>query len=100
MRCPVAIPPLFDEAFLRWFRARTEAWWKKVPVFSAGADPEDEIWEGKWHLAWRGARWLDPLSDEEINAIEEQWQICFPPDYRLFFKWLHATDRPKLEMFP
>jgi hypothetical protein len=94
----VAIPPTLSEEFLLWFRARTEAGWKKIPVYSVDADPEEEIWEGKWHPAWRGARWLEPLPDEEIRAIEAQWQICFPPDYRLFFKWLHATDIPHLEM--
>jgi hypothetical protein len=95
-RSTLPIPPGFDEEFLLWFRARTEDGWKKVPVFSLDSDPDDEDarW-GKWHPDWRGAKWLDPLSDAEIDAIEEQWQIRFPPDYRLLYKWLHATDRPR-----
>jgi hypothetical protein len=100
MRCKLAIPPTFDEEFLLWFRARTEAGWKKVPVYFGEDDPEREDTWGKWHADWRGARWLEPLPDSEIDAIEGQWQIRFPPDYRLFFKWLHATDRPRFEVFP
>lgn len=96
----MTIPFLFNEEFLLWFRAKTEASWKKVPVYSADSDPEQEDNWGKWHPDWRGARWLEPLPDREIDAIEEQWQICFPPDYRFFFKWLHATDRPRFEVFP
>ena len=71
---------------------------KKIPIYSPGVDIEDEISDGKWHPDWRGARWLEPLTDAEIDATEEQWHIRFPPDYRLFFKWLHATDRPRLEI--
>lgn len=88
----MAIPSTFNEEFLLWFRARTEAGWKKISVYSVEADPEEE-WAGKWHPDWRGARWLDPLPDEEINAIEQQWEIRFPPDYRLLFKMLHATNK-------
>ncbi len=96
----MAIPPLFNEAFLLWFRARTEAGWKNVPVYSADANLEQEDTWGKWHPDWRGARWLEPLADQEIEAIERQWHIRFPPDYRLFYKWLHATDRPRFEFVP
>lgn len=100
MRYRVAIPPILNEAFLRWFRARTEAGWRKVPLYPRDANPEEEDLWGKWHPDWRGAKWLDPFPDREIDTIEEQWQICFPPDYRVLFKWLHATDRPRFEYFP
>jgi hypothetical protein len=98
--CTLAIPPIFNEEFLLWFRARTEATWKKMPDRSVEEfDARDEE-DRSWHPYWRGAKWLEPLTDEEIDAVERQWHIRFPPDYRLFFKWLHATNKPKYEYAP
>lgn len=93
----MAIPPEFNEEFLLWFRARTEATWAKYPLHSVesflAAEKEHSGLFPDWQ---RGTRWLDPLTDEEIDAIEEQWKVRFPPDYRLFYKWLHAVDRPQV----
>jgi hypothetical protein len=60
------IPPAFSTNFLEWFRDRTE-----------------------WRYMWRSG--LDP---EEISRVEAQWQVRFPPDYRLFLEVLHAADPP------
>ncbi len=62
-----AILPGFDLEFLGWFRERTER---------------------------AGARWLPGLPDAFIGAIEQQWAVRFPSDYRLFLRHLHAPVRP------
>lgn len=64
------IPPRFGEAFLYWFRHRTEEAW-------AGGYPR--------------RRWLPGLSNEEIASIERAWNIQFPPDFHLFLRLLHAV---------
>jgi hypothetical protein len=102
------VPPTFNKEFLQWFRAKTEIAWKQLPPrrvedFLAELKQEEEETgsgsayrsDGGWHPAWRGAKWLNSLTDEEIDTIEEQWHVHFPPDYRLFYKMLHATDRPR-----
>jgi hypothetical protein len=90
----MAIPPTFDEAFLSWFRSRTEAYWQIAPL-----DPEPEEGMMAWS-GWHGTKWLPPLADEEVQRIEAQFEICFPPDYRLFYRMLHATDRPRVKLEP
>jgi len=64
------IPPRLDETFLVWFRQRTEQGW------SSG---------------YPQRRWLPGLSEEEIAALEQTWNVRFPPDYRLFLLRLHAV---------
>jgi hypothetical protein len=39
---------------------------------------------------------LDGLNEQEIARIEHQYQVCFPPDYRLFLHLLHSVDRPRV----
>jgi hypothetical protein len=41
-----------------------------------------------------GTRWLGGLEEEHVAAVEHDWVLRFPPDYRLFLKHLHAVDRP------
>ncbi|HEV2654242.1 MAG TPA: hypothetical protein VGT82_04760 [Ktedonobacteraceae bacterium] len=101
------VPPKFNEEFLQWFRAKTEMSWRQLPPrrmgdFLAELKQEEEETglgsayrsDGGWHPAWRSAKWLNSLTDEEINTVEEQWYLRFPADYRLFYKMLHSTDRP------
>lgn len=77
----MAIPPEFNEEFLRWFRARTETTWKEYPSHSIESFLAQAQESGGDLPDWqRGTRWLDPLANEEIDAIEEQWHIRFPPD--------------------
>jgi hypothetical protein len=85
------IPRNFDDDFLNWFRDRTnQAWshWQTHPFSSyqdAGVGGED--WE-------QGTGWRAGLSEGEIDEIEAEWSIHFPPDYRLFLHRLHTVDRP------
>lgn len=91
------IPPQFDEQFLDWFRERTEAYWATLPQQT----PEEvlaqfvkaEVGGSTWQP---GTRWLGGLSEDEISAIEKQWSLSFPPDYRLFLRHLHSVDKPRL----
>ena len=82
------IPPEFDTDFLDWFRERTEQAWARYQTrdfFAARVGGRD--WQ-------RGTRWLDGLTDDEIDEAERRWSIRFPPDYRFFLRCLHTTDRP------
>jgi hypothetical protein len=64
------IPSQFDEAFLIWFRQRTEQ---------------------AWSSAYPQRPWLAGLSEEEIVSLEQTWKVRFPPDYHLFLRRLHAV---------
>jgi hypothetical protein len=82
------IPPRFDEEFLDWFRERTEqAWARHQTQDFSTARVGGHDWQ-------RGTRWLDGLTDAEIDDVERRWSVRFPPDYRLFLRHLHTTDRP------
>ncbi len=94
----LTIPDGFDEAFLKWFREETERAWAKyntltfdhyVACGGGGGGGAGGDWQ-------QGTRWLGGLSDSEINAIEQRWLWKFPPDYRLFLRYLHTTDRPQV----
>jgi hypothetical protein len=83
-----SVPPIFDTDFLCWFRERTELAWASYRTrdfAAAGVGGHD--WQ-------RGTRWLDGLTDAEIDGVERRWAIRFPPDYRLFLRELHTVDRP------
>jgi hypothetical protein len=84
------IPPRFDEQFLAWFRKSTEKSWSILDEPTLEDFLENE-WGG---CIWqRGTCWLDGLSEQEIQKVEERWQIQFPPDYRLFLRLLHSVDK-------
>jgi hypothetical protein len=48
----------------------------------------------KQSLQARRTRWLNGLNEQDLAAIEQQYSLRFPPDYRLFLKLLHSVDRP------
>jgi hypothetical protein len=82
------IPPDFGEHFLAWLRQRTEDAWARY-------ETRDFAAAGVWGRDWKpGTHWLPGLPDAAIDAVERQWSVRFPPDYRLFLRHLHATDRP------
>jgi hypothetical protein len=89
------IPKQFDEAFLDWFRARTETYWAALPSLT----PEEALTKyvtagvggGEFQ---HGTRWLNGLSEDEIGTIERRWNLTFPLDYRRFLRHLHSVDRP------
>lgn len=83
------LPPLhFNEAFLSWFRERTEAAWSGYPAITLNTYPRLEVYD--WQ---QGTHWLPGLTEAEITAVEKRWNVPFPPDYRLFLSRLHAPDR-------
>jgi hypothetical protein len=93
----MAIPKDFDEAFLSWFRERTEATWAIYPSRTPEEWLEDCAAAGVGGCDWRcDTHWLGGLSDQQIARIEWQWKVRFPPDYRLFLRVLHSVDRPRL----
>lgn len=83
-------PPNFGIEFLDWFKKRTEQYWAAHEPRSL----DDYRLAGAGGTDWqRGTRWVDGLTDESIHAIEHQWHLTFPPDYRLFLQHLHCVDR-------
>ncbi len=76
-----AIPAQFGEAFIDWFRARTEQTWATYP------ETPTALWQ-------RGTRWLGAQPEERIAAAEYRWGVRFPPDYRLFLQRLYSVDHP------
>jgi len=73
------VPDQFGEAFLDWFRERTEQTWATYP----------ETANAEWQ---RGTHWLGAQTTEQITAAERRWSVRFPPDYRLFLQLLYAVD--------
>ena len=86
-----AIPDSFDATFLDWLQDQMEKAWTSYEPVSF----EDYVAGGVGGVDWqRNTRWLEGLSEPEIDRIEHQWAIRFPPDYRLFLRHLHTVDRP------
>ncbi|GCE30628.1 hypothetical protein KDA_61120 [Dictyobacter alpinus] len=82
--------PHINERILEQIREQTETTWRdsKPLTFDEflAQDKASYIWQ-------QGTKWLG-LSDVELNALEKQWSLQFPPDYRLFLKILHCMDKP------
>lgn len=73
--------------FLHWVKERTENFWSKNPETS-----EDDFVCEDWIY---GAKWIG-LSEEEIDVIEEAYQITFSPEHRAFLNILHTIDRKEV----
>lgn len=85
------IPANLGEAFLDWFRARTEAAWAEYRPRAF----EDYVARSVGGADWRrGTRWLNGLTEAESEKVERRWGLAFPPDYRLFLRRMHSVDRP------
>ena len=87
------IPQHFDEAFLRWFRERTEETWQRYQTRTFEEMVASRVGGHDWQ---QGTRWLGGLSEQEIATIEQRYHLRFPPDYRLFLQVLHSVDRPRV----
>lgn len=91
------VPAEFDRGFLAWFRDRTETAWAAISPASPAETLANFVAEEVGGCVWRhGTRWLDRLSDQEVEQIEQAQELVFPPDYRLFLQYLHAPDKPQL----
>jgi hypothetical protein len=89
----MAIPAGFGDEFLDWFRAATEQAWARFRERSFLSWVGGGVGGADWQHA---TRWSAGLAEAEIEAIERQWSLRFPPDYRRFLRRLHATDRPMI----
>jgi hypothetical protein len=87
------IPACFDEAFLHWFRERTEETWQRYQTRTLEEFVASRVGGSDWQ---QGTRWLGGLSEQEIATIEQHYQLRFPPDYRLFLQVLHSVDQPQV----
>ena len=85
------IPREFGEGFLNWFRECTEATWSTYPAPTLERFEERKAFGCDWQP---GTRWPGGLAEEHVAAVEQDWALRFPPDYRLFLKHLHTVDRP------
>src|ERR1700730_13488422 len=85
------IPQHFDEAFLHWFRERTEEAWRRYRTRTFEEFVASQVGGSDWQ---QGTRWLGGLSEQEIATIEQRYHVRFPSDYRLFLQVLHSVDRP------
>lgn len=78
------------DAFLPWFKHRTETAWasfqtKSLEQFKAGRQIGS---------SWRsGTKWRRGLEAHEIDALERRWNIRFSQDYRRFLSVLNTPDR-------
>lgn len=81
------VPDNFEE-FLYWVKETTERRWANF-----SESKKDGNWWSHKHDLLAGAKWIDPLSDEEIDALEIKWNIKFPSDHRTFLKILHKVDK-------
>lgn len=85
------IPDGFTEAFLDWFRERTEVAWATYHARALAEYIADGVGGDDWQ---QGTRWTDGLNDDQIAEVERRWGLRFPPDFRLFLRRLHTVDRP------
>lgn len=81
------IPENFED-FLYWVKETTERRWANL--FKS---KKDGNWWNHKHDLFQGAKWVDPLTDEEVDALEIKWKIKFPADFRSFLKILHRVDK-------
>ena len=80
----IVIPPQFNEEFLHWFRERTEDTWRNYHTRTF----QEFVVSGVSGRNWQQeTRWLNGLNEQEIAAIEQQYNLRFPSDYRLFLKF-------------
>lgn len=91
------IPQRFDEAFLRWFRERTEETWQKYQTRTFEEFMASRVGGSDWQ---QGTRWLGGLSEQEIATIEQRYHLRFPLIIASFFRyctvwighaWVRAT---------
>ncbi len=85
MLLPEALPD-----FLRWFRERTEEVWADFRTEKLADFQRRGIGGTSWLT---GTKWKPGLSDAEIDELERNSGVAFPPDYRLYLKILNAPDR-------
>lgn len=84
---PAGSPPSrFDEEFIDWFRAASEAGWARL----VDADlTEDRLRWPRWR---RGTHWEGALSEHEVSTVEERHGLTFSMPHRLFLQTLHSTQ--------
>lgn len=83
------IPDDFN-AFLLWMKERSEAAWANYQTKTF----EEIIAEEMPRSSWRaGTRWQAGLDEPGIDALEQQWELQFPKDFRQFLSVLNAPDR-------
>src|SRR5438094_2772059 len=85
------VPSELDATFFRWLRQRTEQAWASYRTKPFSAYEAAGVGGRDWK---QGSHWSRGLSDAQINKLETEWSLRFPPDYRLFLKELHSVDRP------
>jgi hypothetical protein len=80
------IIPADYTAFFHWFKNHTETYWNK----DRNASPEENLCP-EWI---QGAKWIG-MTDEEINQVQEKYNVVFTPEHRDFLRILHTIDRKK-----
>lgn len=67
--------------FLYWVKERTEKIWSV---------DEENCLKGFYGAKWQG------LSDEQINEIEQKYEVQFIPEHREFLRILHTIDKKEI----
>lgn len=83
------IPNDLDE-FLNWLKSRTETAWADYKTTTLEEFQFNEVGGSSWRT---GTKWQTGLTEDEIAALENNWGVKFPKDYRLFLAILNAPDR-------
>lgn len=90
------IPAGVDKEFLAWFRERTEATWAEYQASTVEDYVRQENDGIDWFTWLPGTRWSGGLTEYDIVRAEKRWDVAFPPDFRLFLRYLHTTT-PKMQ---
>ncbi len=76
----IRIPETLTE-ILHWVKECTEKAWSEPP--SETNNYEEWLYGAKWQ----------PLSDTEIDGVEQKYNIKFSPDHQEFLRILHTIDK-------
>lgn len=79
------------ESLLYWIKETTEKRWADL-----SESKKDGNWWNQKHNLFEGAKWIDPLTDEEIDDLEFKWNIKFSLNHSSFLKILHKVDKEEV----
>ena len=81
------------QAYLAQFRVLSDAYWSSHVERSLEEFRERGVGGATWA---ENTRWKPGMAQTEIDAVEEEFGVSFPQEYRAFLATLNAPDKPAL----